>query len=157
MAGQRVRSRNPGRRLGLAAIAGAALAGAVGLAAIGLRDSAAFFRTPSELLEPAGAPAGAVRVGGLVREGSVNADGTALVFALADDIAEIEVRYAGPVPNLFREGQCVIAEGVMTPAGRLEADRVLAKHDEAYIPPEVAKADRLAISCGPTMNAGDAA
>lgn len=137
------------QRLIVIGSAAAVLAAALGLAVVGLRSSAAFFRTPSELLaEPA--PAGrSVRVGGLVTLGSVRAaDDGAITFELADDDAALEVAYAGVLPSLFREGQCVIAEGAVGPDGRLSATRVLAKHDEEYRPPEISSSPRLARSCG---------
>jgi cytochrome c-type biogenesis protein CcmE len=124
------------------------LAAAVALAAVGLRSSAAFFRTPSEVLAEADVSGRAVRIGGLVTIGSVRATEGAIVFELTDDVASIEVAFAGVLPSLFREGQCVIAEGALNADGRFAATRVLAKHDEEYRAPEISDSPRLARSCG---------
>lgn len=121
---------------------------AVLLASVGLRQSAAFFRTPSEIEADAGLAGRSVRVGGLVSLGSVRDDAGVLAFTLADDVSEIGVVFSGVPPTLFREGQCVIAEGVIDADGRLEARRILAKHDENYRPPDIEAAPRLAQSCG---------
>jgi cytochrome c-type biogenesis protein CcmE len=136
------------QRLIVIGSAAVVLAAAVALAAIGLRSSAAFFRTPSEILAQTEGAGRAIRVGGLVTVGSVRATGDAIVFELADDIASIEVAFAGVLPSLFREGQCVIAEGSLGADGRFAATRVLAKHDEEYRPPEIGDSPRLARSCG---------
>jgi cytochrome c-type biogenesis protein CcmE len=136
------------QRLIIVGSAAVVLAGAVALAAVGLRSSAAFFRTPSEVLADASEPGRAVRVGGLVTIGSVRATDGAIVFELTDDVAGIEVAYAGVLPSLFREGQCVIAEGALGTDGRFSATRVLAKHDEEYRAPEITDSPRLARSCG---------
>ena len=87
-------------------------------------------------------PAGKrIRLGGLVAEGSVKRGaGTSVEFAITDTVKTIAVTYTGLLPDLFREGQGVVAEGKLDPAGRFLADTVLAKHDENYMPPEVAKA-----------------
>ena len=82
-----------------------------------------------------------LRIGGLVKEGSVvRADGKAMTFAVTDLKKEIRVSYTGQVPDLFREGQGVVAEGVLVGPAELRADSVLAKHDEKYMPREVADA-----------------
>ncbi len=135
------------RRMGLLAAGAAALCAALLLAAVGLRRTAAFFVTPSELVNT-DANTRTVRVGGLVELGSVSSEGAAVTFRLVDDLAGVQVRYAGVLPNLFREGQCVIAEGRRRDDGAFEADRVLAKHDETYVPREIESAGRLAASCG---------
>ncbi|MFP6743437.1 MAG: cytochrome c maturation protein CcmE, partial [Alphaproteobacteria bacterium] len=82
------------------------------------------------------------RLGGLVVEGSINhlGDGLSVEFVVTDLLATVPVVYRGPLPDLFREGQGVVAEGVLAPSGIFEADSVLAKHDENYMPPEVAEA-----------------
>jgi cytochrome c-type biogenesis protein CcmE len=133
------------------------LAAAVGLAAVGLKSSAAFFRTPSEILASPTVPDRAIRVGGLVTIGSVRTAEGGVLFELADDEAAIEVAYAGVLPSLFREGQCVIAEGEVGADGRLSATRVLAKHDEEYRAPEITSSPRLARSCGSATGVGMAA
>ena len=81
------------------------------------------------------------RLGGLVEQGSVKrGDGAHVEFKVTDTLKAIPVRYEGVLPDLFREGQGVVTEGVLKPDGQFEADTVLAKHDESYMPPEVAKA-----------------
>ncbi|MGE0595441.1 MAG: cytochrome c maturation protein CcmE [Hyphomonadaceae bacterium] len=123
--------------LGAAAIV---LVGAGALTMAGLSSSVVYFYAPSELAERA-TPGQSIRLGGLVREGSVvrDADG-ATRFVVTDGGAEAEVRYEGVLPDLFREGQGVVAEGIYTPDAIFEASRVLAKHDETYMPREVAEA-----------------
>ncbi len=114
---------------------------AVGLVLFALRDSIVFFHTPSDISEKQ-IPAGErFRLGGLVAAGSVKrGEGAKVDFAVTDTLNTIEVTYEGVLPDLFREGQGVVAEGKLTPAGLFVADTVLAKHDETYMPPEVAKA-----------------
>jgi cytochrome c-type biogenesis protein CcmE len=106
----------------------------------GLRDSVVYFVAPSELTEKA-EPGQRLRLGGLVVEGTVrrDADGAAR-FAVTDGATQVEVRYDGVLPDLFREGQGVVAEGTWRPGEAFEAERVLAKHDENYMPREVAEA-----------------
>jgi cytochrome c-type biogenesis protein CcmE len=137
------------QRLVIIASSGAVLALALALAAVGLRSTAAFFQTPSQVLAAVDRPDGAVRLGGLVTLGSIRTtDEGVNVFELADDEAAIEVEFAGMLPSLFREGQCVIAEGSLGVDGRFSATRVLAKHDEEYRAPEITSSPRLARSCG---------
>jgi len=114
---------------------------AVLLVAVALRDTIVFFHTPKDVAEK-GIPAGKrIRLGGLVAEGSLKRGaGTSVEFAIADSVRTITVSYTGILPDLFREGQGVVAEGKLEAAGRFLADTVLAKHDETYMPPEVAKA-----------------
>jgi cytochrome c-type biogenesis protein CcmE len=106
-----------------------------------LRDTIVFFHTPKEVVEKQ-IPAGKrIRLGGLVAEGSLKRGaGTTVEFAITDTAETISVRYTGILPDLFREGQGVVAEGRLDGGGRFLADTVLAKHDENYMPPEVAKA-----------------
>lgn len=144
------------QRLIIVVSAGVVLAAAVGLAAVGLRSTAAFFRTPSEILASPVDPDRAVRVGGLVTIGSVRTEEGVMHFELADDVAAIQVSFQGVPPSLFREGQCVIAEGEVGADGSLTATRVLAKHDEQYRAPEITSAPRLAQSCGSPAAAGEA-
>jgi cytochrome c-type biogenesis protein CcmE len=129
------------RRAGFIAFGVAVLSAAVLLVAVALRDTIVFFHTPKEVVErhiPAGKR---FRLGGLVAEGSVKRGaGTAIEFAVTDTIKTIAVTYTGLLPDLFREGQGVVAEGKLDEGGRFLADTVLAKHDETYMPPEVAKA-----------------
>jgi cytochrome c-type biogenesis protein CcmE len=129
------------RRAAFIAVAVGVLTLAVLLVAFALRDTIVFFHTPSEVAQKA-IPAGQrIRLGGLVAEGSVKRGaGTSVEFAITDTAKTISVSYTGLLPDLFREGQGVVAEGRLDPSGRFLADTVLAKHDETYMPPEVAKA-----------------
>lgn len=132
------RSRNArGRLLAVAAI-GAVLAGATGLALYGLREGVSFFYTPSQAQAAAIGPDRVVRIGGLVRTGSViHEGGGAVRFAVEDGTAALPVLYRGDLPDLFREGQGVVAQGRLGPDGVFTAQQVLAKHDENYMPPEL--------------------
>lgn len=108
-----------------------------------LRGSVAYFYTPSDLAKLATAPAGLLRLGGLVAPGSVKfaQSGDAIVtFTISDEIASTPVTYKGVLPDLFREGQGVIVQGRVGPDGVVVASEVLAKHDENYMPKEVADA-----------------
>jgi cytochrome c-type biogenesis protein CcmE len=129
------------RRRALAIAAGTGvLAIAVLLILVGLRDSVAFYNTPNEALArhlPAGAR---IRLGGLVAEGSVQRAGSTVTFVITDNAASIPVTYTGILPDLFREGQGVVADGRLDGEGRFHADTILAKHDETYMPPEIARA-----------------
>ncbi|MFN0218082.1 MAG: cytochrome c maturation protein CcmE [Hyphomicrobium sp.] len=118
----------------------ATLAVAAILVLFALKDSVVFFHTPSDIAEKA-VPAGQrIRLGGLVAQGSVTRGAGATVsFTVTDTLKDIPVTYMGVLPDLFREGQGVVAEGVMGVDGSFAADTVLAKHDENYMPPEVAK------------------
>lgn len=105
-----------------------------------LKDSIVFFHTPSDIAEK-GVPAGQrIRLGGLVANGSVlRGQGTTVSFKVTDTLKEIPVTFTGVLPDLFREGQGVVAEGALDGSGGFIADSVLAKHDENYMPAEVKK------------------
>ena len=128
-----------GRLLAIAVIAHV-LAGSVGLALYGLREGVSFFYTPSQALEADLQPGRTVRVGGLVKTGSVahGADGE-VRFAIEDGAESLVVRHRGDLPDLFREGQGVVAQGRLGEDGAFTADQVLAKHDENYMPPELVR------------------
>lgn len=137
------------RRLRLAIGIFAFAAAAVGLTLSALKSSITYFYMPSDIAAMAEKPGNAIRLGGLVETGSINypnaASGTdknALVeFRVTDGANTIKVVYAGLLPDLFREGQGVIVQGRFAPGGAmLKADNVLAKHDENYMPKEVADA-----------------
>ena len=118
--------------------------GVLGLAAalvlIALRDSIVFFNSPTDVTEKHVAPGTRIRLGGLVKSGSlVRGENLAVRFAVTDGNREIAVSYAGVLPDLFREGQGVVAEGTLD-GGLFRADTILAKHDETYMPREVADA-----------------
>lgn len=115
---------------------------AVGLVLSAFEENLVFFYSPTDLIEKELPDGRRFRLGGLVEEGSVNHldDGLSVEFIVTDLLATVPVVYRGPLPDLFREGQGVVAEGVLAPSGIFEADSVLAKHDENYMPPEVAEA-----------------
>ena len=130
------------RRLVLIGSALAVLVLAVGLVLTALKDSIVFFNSPTDVVEKQIAPGARIRLGGLVKEGSVaRGDNLQVRFAVTDGRNTIPVAYQGLLPDLFREGQGVVTEGALDQAGTFKADSVLAKHDENYMPREVA--DRL--------------
>ncbi|HEY4344569.1 MAG TPA: cytochrome c maturation protein CcmE [Parvibaculum sp.] len=129
------------RRAAFIALGLAILAGAVGLVLNAMRDNIVFFYSPSEIAEKALGPGTRIRLGGMVEKGTLKHVGpTTVSFNITDYRKTVAVSYTGILPDLFREGQGVVAEGMMTPDGAFVADTVLAKHDEKYMPPEVAAA-----------------
>ncbi len=118
--------------------AGLAVVVAATLVLGALRDDIVFFRSPSEIAGGAVADGTQIRLGGMVEEGSLtrSADGLQVAFRVTDGAQSLPVAYHGILPDLFREGQGVVAEGRML-AGTFEAETVLAKHDETYMPREV--------------------
>lgn len=126
----------------LAVIAGLAvvLAIATALVLTALRDQIIFFYSPSDVVARQVAPGQPIRLGGLVKEGTWTRDGQENIFTVTDGGQEIIAHYVGILPDLFREGQGVVAEGSLGPDGRFEANTVLAKHDENYVPKEVVEA-----------------
>ncbi|GHA29197.1 cytochrome c-type biogenesis protein CcmE [Devosia pacifica] len=126
------------KRLAVIGVLGLVLALAAALVLTALRDQIVFFYSPSDLLEREVAPGQAIRLGGLVKDGTWERSGDTNVFVVTDGGAEIAARYVGILPDLFREGQGVVAEGALQPDGSFQATNVLAKHDENYIPKEVA-------------------
>ncbi|MCB1428636.1 MAG: cytochrome c maturation protein CcmE [Nitratireductor sp.] len=120
---------------------GAVLMAAVLLVMTALRDEIVFFYTPSDILVDGKASSGQrIRLGGLVKEASIVKNGENVTFVVTDNDREIPVSYTGILPDLFREGQGVVAEGIVGSDGSFAADTVLAKHDENYMPKEVADA-----------------
>ncbi len=128
------------QRLILGVMALSAVVGAGLLAATGLRSQAAFFYAPGDVAKAKPAMDRAVRLGGMVVKGSIkrDADGVTTRFVVEDGIATVPVTFRGIAPDLFREGSGVIAEGRFAPGGGFVADNLLAKHDERYVPPELA-------------------
>ena len=126
----------------LAAIAGlgVVLAIAAALVLTALRDQIVFFYSPSEIQSRGVEPGHPIRLGGLVKDGSWLRDGQDNTFVVTDGGTEITARYTGILPDLFREGQGVVAEGAVGPDGTFTATNVLAKHDENYVPKEVVEA-----------------
>jgi cytochrome c-type biogenesis protein CcmE len=129
------------RRLVLIGSALGVLAIAVALVLSALKDSIVFFNSPSDVVAKHVAPGTRIRLGGLVKPGSVaRGEDLAVRFEVTDGENTIPVAYKGLLPDLFREGQGVVTEGVVEPSGAFRADSVLAKHDENYMPKEVADA-----------------
>jgi len=133
-----------GRRLVMIGAAMGVVAIAAGLALFALRDNIELFLSPSEVASKAPAIGTRLRIGGLVQTGSVGRVDNALNFVVTDGDKTIKVDCAGAcfaaVPDLFREGQGVVVEGVLAAQDRLQADTILAKHDERYMPREVVEA-----------------
>lgn len=127
------------QRLVLVVLALLAVLGAVLLAMWGLKDRAAYFYTPADVVAGKAVAGKAVRLGGMVERGSVkrDRDGVTTRFMVEDGEARVLVSYRGILPDLFREGSGVVAEGKLAPDETFVADNILAKHDERYMPPEL--------------------
>ena len=129
------------RRLTLIGAALAMIAAALSLVSLAMRDTIVFFHTPSEVRSMGVTPGTRFRLGGLVEEASIQRGPDQVIAFRIEDASEVvDVRYRGLLPDLFREGQGVVAEGMLDPGGIFQADTVLAKHDENYMPREVADA-----------------
>jgi len=129
------------RRLTIIGGSLAVLALAAALVLNAMRDSIVFFSTPTMVAEKHILPGRRFRLGGLVQPGTLKrGDSLAVTFEVADGGAKLPVAYRGILPDLFREGQGVVAEGALDASGVFRADTVLAKHDETYMPKEVAEA-----------------
>ncbi|MFD1950132.1 cytochrome c maturation protein CcmE [Sphingomonas arantia] len=128
------------QRLTLAVLAIVAVVGAALLAMSALKDQAAYFYTPSDAVRDGVQPGRAVRLGGMVADRSIvrAADGVTIRFVVTDGAQTVPVRYTGIVPDLFKENSGVVAEGAFVPGGGFVATNILAKHDERYMPPQVA-------------------
>jgi len=128
------------QRLILVVLAIIALVGAVLLAMWGLQDRAAYFVTPSDIAAGKIQPDKAMRLGGMVVKGSLrrDPDGLTIRFTVSDTKAETPVVFRGITPDLFKEGNGVVAEGRLQANGLFVADNILAKHDERYMPPQMA-------------------
>jgi cytochrome c-type biogenesis protein CcmE len=126
------------QRLVLVVLAIAAVLGAVLLAMWGLRDRAAYFYTPADIAAGKAPPGKAMRLGGMVERGSIRKqpDGLTISFTVVDGGARTPVTYRGIVPDLFRDGSGVVAEGQLQD-GTFVAETILAKHDERYMPPQL--------------------
>jgi len=127
------------QRLVLVLIALVALIGAGLLAAWALRNQASYFYLPADIAADPPETGRAVRLGGMVQQGSLRTapDGVTIHFTVSDDKASVPVTFRGIVPDLFKEGSGVVAEGRMEPGGTFVADNLLAKHDEKYVPREM--------------------
>jgi cytochrome c-type biogenesis protein CcmE len=128
------------RRLTLIGMALGVLGLSLGLVLYAMRGNIVFFHAPADIAEKGIQPGTRFRLGGLVREGSVRREGRLVTFDVEDARSALPVRYEGILPDLFREGQGVVAEGVLDGLGVFKADTVLARHDETYMPREVADA-----------------
>lgn len=129
------------QRLTLVLLAVLLVGGAAGLVMTALRDKVAFFVSPGDIAQGRVDAGKRFRIGGLVEEGSVRREADGLVrFALTDTVSRVDVAYRGLLPDLFREGQGIVAQGTLRADGSFEAAEVLAKHDENYMPSEVAEA-----------------
>jgi cytochrome c-type biogenesis protein CcmE len=129
------------RRFTLIAVGLGVLGLAAALVLNALKDSIVFFNSPSDLVEKHVGPGARIRLGGLVEQGSVTrSENLNVRFQVTDGNHAVTVAFQGVLPDLFREGQGVVAEGALDPNGVFKADTVLAKHDEKYMPKEVADA-----------------
>jgi cytochrome c-type biogenesis protein CcmE len=128
------------QRLTLALLAVAAIAAAALLALSALKEQAAYFYTPSDAAKAHLQPGAAVRLGGMVEQGSLRhlPDGVTIRFIVTDGAESVPVRFTGIVPALFRENSGVVADGRFDASGQFLADTILAKHDERYMPPQLA-------------------
>ncbi|WP_300974670.1 cytochrome c maturation protein CcmE [Sphingomonas sp. LHG3406-1] len=127
------------QRLVLVLLAVTALIGAVLLAMWGLADRAAYFRTPQDVTAGRAEVGVPLRLGGMVKAGSIKRqpDGVSVAFVMTDGVGEVPVRFTGIVPDLFKENSGAVAEGQLQPGGTFVADNILAKHDERYMPPQM--------------------
>jgi cytochrome c-type biogenesis protein CcmE len=131
------------RRRLYAVLAGLTMLGvAASLVLVAFEDNIVFFYSPTDLQEKTLRPGQTVRLGGLVVEGSVkmDADGVTNIFSVTDLNQAVQIRFTGLLPDLFREGQGIVSEGTFGPDGVFTASTVLAKHDETYMPKEIADA-----------------
>ena len=127
------------QRLALVVAAIVALVAAAIVATWALRSQASYFYVPSDIVKDRPAPGRAVRLGGMVEQGSIvtRPDGVTIDFVVTDGKAKVPVRYKGIVPDLFVENSGVVADGRMQANGTFIADKLLAKHDENYVPREL--------------------
>ncbi|MEQ9812415.1 MAG: cytochrome c maturation protein CcmE [Azospirillaceae bacterium] len=130
------------RRLAIVGLCALGLGTATALALTAFEDNILFFYSPTEIAERQVEPGQRFRLGGLVADGSVVQldDSAGVAFTVTNTVHDVDVRYEGILPDLFREGQGVVAHGILGGDGVFVADEVLARHDETYMPPEVAEA-----------------
>jgi cytochrome c-type biogenesis protein CcmE len=133
-------TRRARRRLQALALGGLGLGVATALALMAFQSNITYFYSPSDVAADKVSPGRTIRLGGMVENGSVRHEGDITQFRVTDTAQTIGVTYRGQLPDLFREGQGVVTEGTLQPDGVFLAREVLAKHDEKYMPPEVAKA-----------------
>jgi cytochrome c-type biogenesis protein CcmE len=132
------------RRLYVVLLALLALGTAAALVLNAFEDNLVFFYSPTDLKAKNVPPGQAIRIGGLVEEGSLVKDGLNSHFKITDGAQTVAVAYTGNLPDLFREGQGIVTFGRLDAGGTFQAEEVLAKHDENYMPPEVADALKAA-------------
>lgn len=129
------------KRLAILVAGLVALGGATAMVLAAFRDNLVFFYSPTELAAKPSLESRRIRIGGLVENHSfTREDGSHVSFRVTDGKTDVAVSYDGILPDLFREGQGVVAEGQLDPGGVFVASTILAKHDEKYMPPEVAAA-----------------
>ncbi len=128
------------RRLTMIGLCALGIGTAAVLSATAFRDTLVFFYSPSDIAANGTRPGEMFRLGGMVEKGSVQHSGDHVAFAVTDFKKTLPVTYTGILPDLFREGQGVVAQGRLGDDGIFQADTILAKHDERYMPPEVARA-----------------
>ena len=128
------------RRALLILICGIVVAIATSLVLYAMSNQITFNRTPSEIVSGSVAPGTKFRIGGLVEAGSISRDGDIVSFSITDGVNRVPATYDDILPDLFREGQGVVAEGALDADGLFVAEKVLARHDENYMPKEVADA-----------------
>ncbi|MCB5189150.1 cytochrome c maturation protein CcmE [Methylobacillus arboreus] len=130
------------KRLGLILGAVALVAVAIGLVLNAFQSNIVFFYTPTQIVNGEVPKETSFRIGGMVLEGSLKRqdDGLTVQFAVTDTVNVVPVTYTGILPDLFKEGKGVVAQGALDSQGRFVASNVLAKHDENYMPPEAAEA-----------------
>ena len=152
------------RRLWIVALCGIGLASATALTLTAFQDNLVFFRSPSDIVAERPAPDRAFRLGGLVESGSVERQPAAgagqlptVRFRVTDGAHTVPVTYQGVLPDLFREGQGVVTMGKLALDGTFRASEVLARHDETYMPPEVADALKRSGHWNPEQGAAPAA
>ncbi|MBY0338225.1 MAG: cytochrome c maturation protein CcmE [Acetobacteraceae bacterium] len=146
------------RRIWILVLCAIGLGSATALTLTAFQDNLVFFRSPTDVLTTEIPPGRAFRLGGLVEEGSVQRQGEyegrpAIRFRVTDGANAIPVVFTGVLPDLFREGQGVVTQGVMGQDGTFRAREVLARHDETYMPPEVADALKRAGHWNPAQGA----
>ncbi len=129
------------RRFMIILCCGAVLSAALALVLVALKQNITFFRSPSDIIAQAIKPGTHMRIGGLVEKASImRSVDNRIIFSVSDGAKQIKVAYQGLLPDLFKEGQGVVAEGELQQDGSFKADTILAKHDENYMPREVTDA-----------------
>jgi cytochrome c-type biogenesis protein CcmE len=143
------------QRLYFILLGGLAVATGIALVLTAFEDSIVFFYSPSDLSQQTINPGQRIRIGGLVEAGSVIKDGDTVTFKVTDTAETLSISYRGILPDLFREGQGIVAEGALLASGVFQASDVLAKHDENYMPPEVADALKAAGEWRPSQDGAE--